>query len=240
MAKRDREARKVKEAIDLFDKMLTMVKNEHEMYFLGISKKPPASKVRDLKRALRDLEDMQVLNTAMTFQVRRMRNKFNTYNTLWMRTIKQIEEGTYRRQRFLANHREADRKKQHESSEKVRDQIRALARGGDVEDATATIQNGSMKAPEPTLRSGEHHRPKARPQAKREQSGHAIGSRELLREYLTARKAVGKAGAVDPRALDKALQKQAAQIKARYGVKDVKFRVVAENGKAKVKAIPIK
>jgi len=237
VAKRDREGKKVKDAIDVFDKALARVKTEHEMFFMGISKQPPASKVRDLKRALRDLEDLPAKTTAISFQVRRMRNKFNTYNTLWSRTIKQIEEGTYRKQRFLANHREAGNKAKSEAAANVKDQIRALIRGDSVDDATSTMQD-SMRAPNPTLRSGEHHRPK-KPQPRRE-GGHDIGSRELLREYMSARKAIGKEGGVDPRALDRALQKQAAQIKERYGVRDVKFRVVAENGKAKVKAIPIK
>ena len=75
------------------------------MYFLGIQSRPPTHKVRDLKRMLREFEEMGVQNTANQFQIRRLRGKFNTYNTLWNRTIKQIEEGTYRRQRFLAKTR---------------------------------------------------------------------------------------------------------------------------------------
>ena len=47
-------------------------------------------------------------------------------------------------------------------------------------------------------------------------------------------------GKVDSAKLEKRMKAHAAKLKKEYGVKDVRFRVVAENGKAKLKAIPVK
>ena len=41
-------------------------------------------------------------------------------------------------------------------------------------------------------------------------------------------------------ALEATLGKHREAIKAKYGVKDVRFKVVTENGKPKVKAVPVK
>ena len=247
MARKDRDAKRIKEAIVLLERYLQLCKNEHEMFFLGIQKRPPEAKIRDLKHMLRDLEEMNIQNTAMQFQVRRLRGRFNTYSTLWIRTTKQIEEGTYHRQRYMADARDKARqaKKQQADAVDVKAQIRALIRGEatptpempEAPDATATVRDlpvgPSMDLP------GRRTAPAARPKPAG-RSGHSIGSKGLLDEYNNVRASTGGKGNVSADQLQQVLRRHEAAIKKKTGAREVRFRVVDEGGKPKIKAIAVK
>ena len=241
MAKRDRDAKRVKEAIELVDRAIMLLKNEHEMFFLGIAKKPPDSKVRDLKRSIRDLEELRVQNTAAQFQVRRLRAKFNTYFTYWSRTIKQIEEGTYRRQRIVADRR-ASQRPTGPSADELKNQIRALIRG-DEDDEDSTRTHDDLEPARPTMGRAERKAAQGstgRSETVAQRRGHSVGSEGLLAEYNEVRRSLGGSGSVDSKQLQQVLEKHAAAIKAKTGAREVRFRVVAEDGKPRVKAIPVK
>ena len=62
---------------------------------------------------------------------------------------------------------------------------------------------------------------------------------EICSAYLEARQACGQ-GAVDSQKVSALLDKQRAALREKYGCKDVKFRVVVESGKTKLKATPIR
>lgn len=62
--------------------------------------------------------------------------------------------------------------------------------------------------------------------------------RLVFDKYMEARKQCGQAGEISYDAMRDALRNQVRQIKATYNVNSVKFRIVVENGKAKVKAVP--
>ncbi len=235
----DRDSKRIKEAISLLETFLQVVKNEHEMFFLGITRRPPEAKVRDLKRMVRDLEETTITNTAMQFQVRRLRARFNSYSTLWTRTVKQIEEGTYHRQRYMADAREKARQGKPPTADTgdVKAQIRALIRGDDPpeDDGTATVRD------EPTVPDAAGRRkPAAAKGSGSGAAGHTIGSRSLLDEYNGVRARTGGKGQVSSDQLSQVLKRQEAAIKQKTGAREVRFRVVAEDGKPKIKAILVK
>jgi hypothetical protein len=62
---------------------------------------------------------------------------------------------------------------------------------------------------------------------------------EICSAYLEARQACGQ-GAVDSQKVSALLDKQRDALREKYGCKDVKFRVVVESGKTKLKATPIR
>lgn len=75
----------------------------------------------------------------------------------------------------------------------------------------------------------------------RSQSGMIGGGADLFEAYTQARRDCGE----DPRALtrdklDQLVDQQRAAIQQRYACDEVRFRVVVENGKAKLKATPVK
>jgi hypothetical protein len=62
---------------------------------------------------------------------------------------------------------------------------------------------------------------------------------DVCAAYLEARQACGQ-GAVDSQKINALLDKQRAALREKYGCKDVKFRVVVESGKTKLKATPVR
>jgi hypothetical protein len=245
VARRDRDARKVNEALDGLARWIQVVKTEYEMYFMGIQRKPPLEKHRELKRMIRELQDLGINNTSQRFKLKVLRSRHSTLSILWMRTCKQIEDGTYAKHRIMADHRDKNRKTVAEAAKESADikaQIKALIRGHDVdqdEEASTVRMNTleeSLPAPEPPPKPAARKERPARP-VKR---GHSVGSAELVREFSAVREKLGMDSRINAGALEARLRKHAEIVKARTGARDVRFRVVAEDGKAKLKAIPVK
>jgi hypothetical protein len=64
---------------------------------------------------------------------------------------------------------------------------------------------------------------------------------EVFQAYRDARKATGQGVAgLTPEKLDALLARQESAIRERYGVEQVRFKVVVEDGKAKLKATPVR
>ena len=57
---------------------------------------------------MRDLEQLKIKNTAIKFKLRTVVQKFTSYSTYWNRTLREIEDGTYKRHVDKAK-REAER-----------------------------------------------------------------------------------------------------------------------------------
>ena len=60
----------------------------------------------------------------------------------------------------------------------------------------------------------------------------------VIQTYLDARKKAGAKGEVSMEAVREKLKKQVRDVKSRYRVKSVVFKVVSEDGKVKLKAVP--
>jgi len=67
------------------------------------------------------------------------------------------------------------------------------------------------------------------------------GGADLFDSYLAARKKCGEdVSGVTRERLEKVITQQRSAIRKRYGCDDVRFRVVVESGKTKLKATPVK
>ena len=239
MARIDRDSRQIKETLDLLRQFLQQTKTEYDMYFMGINKVPPNDKDRELRRMFRELQDTVINNTALRFQLKTLRARYNSLRMFWLRTCKQIEEGTYRKHRVMAGLRKEQNQGGQVDAQNVRDQIRALARGEDLPDS-AKEQTVMVEAVNVDSDSGgKQRRRPARPRGVGHQA-HDVGSDALVREYASMRAKLGLKGRVDGEKLEKKLRAHAEKLKKQYGVRDVRFRVEAEGGKAKLKAIPVK
>ena len=213
MARLSKDGRKLKNTLDGVQSYLNMTNTEYEMYFLGVVKKPPHDKARELKRTFRELFEMNITNTSLAFQARTLIARYNTLKMKWHRTCKQIEEGTYPRQRFMADLKDKQ-KKVGPSAATLREEIKALVRGEDVPEV----------------------RPAARGNANR---GHEVGSDALFEQYQGVRQSLGQKGRGDRTAMEERLKQRAQEVKKKYGCKDVRFDIVEENGRSRVKVIPV-
>jgi len=72
-----------------------------EQYFMGNERVPPQEKRANYVGQLRRLKESGAIrNTVAKFQLNNLWSKYQTYVQMWNRILTQIEEGTYKRDRF--------------------------------------------------------------------------------------------------------------------------------------------
>lgn len=76
---------------------LTKLRIRFEQHFIGIERKSPVADLEALGRRVKMLKGAFFNNTALKFRVETISHKFSTYEQLWLKTLKEIEEGTYRK-----------------------------------------------------------------------------------------------------------------------------------------------
>jgi hypothetical protein len=82
----------------------------YEQYFMGIEKLEPTVPRKDVDRRIYVLRKEQIRNTAQRFRFQMILQKYNTYQTHWMRICREIENGTYKRHLLKAKQRFGDEK----------------------------------------------------------------------------------------------------------------------------------
>ncbi len=96
------------------EKRIDTLKRRYERYFLGIDQKPPRNMRKQVFREVMELQNTYISNTAQRFQLRTLVQKFNTNKTRWNRILRQIEQGTYIRDRKRAERRKQKRRRERE------------------------------------------------------------------------------------------------------------------------------
>src|SRR5712664_135518 len=81
----------------------------YEKYFLGIDRRPPDAQRRQVSEKMRLLKTTQVKNTALKFRIQTLFAKLISFERMWDRTLREMEEGTYKRDVFKAKLRDARR-----------------------------------------------------------------------------------------------------------------------------------
>ena len=80
----------------------------YEQYFLGFERLEPQVVRKDVERRMQALLRVPFRNTALRFRFTMLQQRYNTYQTYWMRTCRKIEDGTYKRQLQRLKAKDAD------------------------------------------------------------------------------------------------------------------------------------
>ncbi len=91
------------------EQRIDTLKKRYERYFLGIEQRPPVAMRKQVVREVFELEQTYIGNTAQRFRLRSLVQRFNTHKTRWNRIMRQIEQGTYHRDRKRAERRKRQR-----------------------------------------------------------------------------------------------------------------------------------
>jgi hypothetical protein len=81
----------------------------YEKYFIGIDRKPPEQERKQISSKARELRNASIRNTALKFKINTLFAKLISFERMWDRTLREIEEGTYKRDVFKAKLRQGDR-----------------------------------------------------------------------------------------------------------------------------------
>ena len=161
---------------------LQKLKVDYDQYFSGIIKLPPFKLHEEIKKFIRTQSGKPLSNTSLQFKYNSLIGRYTSYNNLWTRQMRQLEDGT-------------------------------LRRGGGI---------GGPKAAEKAVAND-------------------TPAEKLYKEYVAAQKSGnGKSDTVTVKGLQAMIQKQTAAIQSKYKCSSVDYKVVTENGKPKIKAIPKK
>lgn len=96
--KADLNTNEIESKLAELDQRISALRVSYEQYFVGVDRKPPNQQRQDLVRFLHELEHKTFIqNTAQKFKLRSLVQRFQTYKIYWDRLLKQIEEGTYKR-----------------------------------------------------------------------------------------------------------------------------------------------
>lgn len=93
---------KFAEEIGELEESLTNLQVLYEKYFLGIDRRPPENERKRVSTRLRELRNAMIRNTALKFRINTLFARLISFERMWDRTLREIEEGTYKRDVFKA------------------------------------------------------------------------------------------------------------------------------------------
>jgi hypothetical protein len=99
------EQSEVEKLIGELETALDRLRSLYEQYFVGIERIEPGVARKDVERRLYVLRKEQIRNTALRYRFQMVLQKFNTYQTHWLRICREIENGTYKRHMMRAQQR---------------------------------------------------------------------------------------------------------------------------------------
>lgn len=91
--------------LDDLDESISKLQVTYEKYFLGIDRRPPDLERKRISTKMRELRTTTVKNTAIKFRINTLWAKLLSFERMWDRTLREIEEGTYKRDVYKAKMR---------------------------------------------------------------------------------------------------------------------------------------
>ena len=221
---------------------LEELKVKYEMYFLGTERREPHRWRDDLKKKIQRLRSAFTRNTGLRFRIQSLHARYISYERLWQRSVREKEEGTYRRDLFKARLRS-----QEAPSPPAADAATASPGKADAPAARADLEAAIAAAAAKDVRAPGAAPPAGRPGKQARPAGGGPGApavadaqmRALYDAYVTAKRRCNEdVSRLTYEAVAKSVSKQIPELMARFHARSVDFKVVIKDGKAILKAIP--
>ena len=93
--KKDNEdlPRDLRELLPILEARFEELQRKFDNFFLGLEKRPPLRERDDLHRRLMKLVDIKGYQYNFIYRAKQLILKFNTYNAMWERMLRRLEEG---------------------------------------------------------------------------------------------------------------------------------------------------
>jgi hypothetical protein len=99
----------IDEELDELDHDLKRLRVEYDQYFLGILKRPPEVLQGRVQKVIVKYANQTLRKTYHKFRFNQLNSKFQIHRQQWGRTMRQIENGTYKGHLFRARLHERER-----------------------------------------------------------------------------------------------------------------------------------
>lgn len=243
-----------REDLDEIEKRLDDLRRRFDMYFLGSPEQrmPPTSNQAQLGGELRRRreEDIRTWNTQDKFRFNQLFARFVSLDRMWARTLKQIEDGTHKRDKFKVQQMKAKEQQQQQQQPadtqvgKRPDSLDGMdVDVGSFDDDVINSQSGQRPVNEKSVPRPVTVSPPSRVPAPVNTGGGGGGMsdqrlQQLYDVYMKAKQRTGEQSSLTVDALKKQIEKQIPAIKAKHKCENVDFKVVLKDGKAMLKAVP--
>lgn len=181
----------IAEDLPILESRLAELITRYDQYFIGIEKREPLKLLAEVEQLARRYANTPITNTMYKHRYTNLIARLSSYRQLWNKTVREIEEGRYSRDRFRA------RMKNAETPE---------------DSGTARRKPSTEERQDPEVE-------------------------RVYQELLEARKKCNlPTASVSREHLNATLAKQRPEITRKLGTENIRFRVVIEDGKPKIKA----
>ena len=85
------------DVLDALEEELEEIKVKYEMYFIGAERMEPSRRRDDLKRDIARTKGAFTRNAGIRFRIQALHARYLSYERLWLRSAREKEAGTYRR-----------------------------------------------------------------------------------------------------------------------------------------------
>jgi hypothetical protein len=99
----------IAEELQILDARVKQLKLDYEQYFLGSRPREPQQLRAEVQKLIVQYSSTPIQNTALRFRFNSIHSRFQSFKRQWDSTLRQIENGTYRRHLFKADMRERAR-----------------------------------------------------------------------------------------------------------------------------------
>jgi hypothetical protein len=243
-AKARREKEELEAQVKKVEDDLEELKARYDQYFLGIERKEPSRQREELRKRVLKVKEAFTRNTGLKFRIQTLHARYLSYERLWLRSAKEKEEGTYRRDLFKARlraQREASAAPPPEKPSAApplpAERPGAPAKPGAVAGAKPPTPAQPVIAQRPAPAAPAAPRPPAPPARPGAMSEAQL--RKLYDQYVAAKRSCNEdVSRISYEAVATTVSRQIPEIMTRYKAKSVEFKVEVKEGKAVLKAVP--
>lgn len=221
MARAKREKDELAASCTELEEEVEELKAKYEQYFLGVERREPNRWREDVKKKVLRIKGAFTRNAGLKFRIQSLHARFISYERLWLRSVREKEEGTY--------HRDV-----------VKAKLRAKRDERQADAAPPPPQAAPQKHAQPAAAGAPPQRPAPRPAAPPPKGGMSEAQlRALFDQYVAAKRSCREdVSKLTYEAVAKTVSKQLPELMTRYKAKSVEFRVEVKEGRAVLKAIP--
>lgn len=106
MATEEIEGEELEAVLNDLERKIERLRVAYEQYFLGIEKVVPLQRQKAIVRIIYRLQQAKLRGAQGKFRFNSLMQRFNAHKAYWNRTVREIEEGKYKRQTFRQKQRE--------------------------------------------------------------------------------------------------------------------------------------
>jgi hypothetical protein len=218
--KAQREKEELEDETKSLEEDLEELKARYDMYFLGVERREPVRERTEIRRRVLKVKEAFTRNTGLKFRIQTLHARYLSYERMWVRSAREKEDGTYRRDLFKAR-------------------LRARKDEGAPQQEQAEPASRPPFSPAPARTKPVPGAPLATspPPVTGPMSDAQL--RRLYDLYIAAKKSCNEdVSRVTYDAVASTVSKQIPEIMSRYNAKSVEFKVEVKDGRAVLKAVP--